>query len=133
MKIVVKYALGIMSLSLAVIVMSQAASHRPEAFLKKIQGKPQEGAKIVQHFCAACHADPPQIPLGAPRIGKVPDWTVRMQTGFETLFQHTQAGYGAMPPRGGCFECTDQQLKKAIEALLPQGLFRNKPNKKSLR
>ena len=28
-----------------------------------------------------------------------------------------------MPPRGGCFECSDEQLKKAIWAMLPDMLI----------
>lgn len=111
----------------ALIVMSwlmgsvsvQAESHHPQEFLDKILGQADEGQQIVQHFCVNCHAKKPLIQLGAPRIGQQADWQVRVQQGLQTLFKHTDEGYHAMPPRGGCFECTDSQLLKAIRAMLP--------------
>lgn len=95
-----------------------ASSHHPEAFLHSIQGQKDEARQIVEHFCSHCHALKPMIPLGAPKIGKVEDWQVRQQQGMQTLFQHTEQGIGLMPARGGCFECSDHQLKMAIEYLI---------------
>ena len=96
-----------------------AASHNPMLFLKNIAGAPDEGQQIADHYCLVCHAKKPQIPLGAPRAGEKYDWDQRIKQGFKTLYQHTEAGMPPMPPRGGCFECSDQQLKLAIMALLP--------------
>jgi cytochrome c5 len=101
-------------------VHASVVTHHPQAFLTRIEGKPNEGALIVKHFCANCHAVKPLIPLGAPRIGVKVDWQERLTHGLDVLFNHTAEGYRAMPPRGGCFECSDSQLKKAIAALLPR-------------
>ena len=94
-------------------------THHPQDFLVSIAGKPDEGQQIVNHFCASCHAMKPLINLGAPRIGQKSDWLLRVNQGLDVLFKHTTEGYNAMPPRGGCFECSDEQLKKAIQVLLP--------------
>jgi len=99
-----------------------AASHHPEDFLKTLNHDPQAGQKIVQHFCANCHAEKPLIPLGAPRPGVLADWKPRMKQGLAAMLQRTDEGIGAMPPRGGCFECSDIQLKLAVLALLPDPL-----------
>jgi cytochrome c5 len=96
-----------------------AAAHHPSAFLERIKSTPDEGEQIVQHFCGTCHAEKPLIPLGAPRPKVSNDWLPRLAAGREVLFQHTNEGLRAMPPRGGCFECTDDQLWLAIKALLP--------------
>jgi len=72
----------------------------------------------VTHFCAICHASHPLIPLGAPRKGHAKDWVVRLKQSRQILFQHVAEGYNAMPARGGCFECSDEQLEKAIENLI---------------
>ena len=96
-----------------------AAKHHPQDFLDSIQGQQDEGKKIVQHFCATCHAIKPVINLGAPKIAEKSDWLIRYKQGLDILFKHTAEGYNAMPPRGGCFECSDDQLKKAIQAMLP--------------
>ena len=96
-----------------------ASSHHPEEFLNQISGKTNEGALIVEHFCVNCHAEKPMIPLGAPRMGVVGDWDPRVKPGFEVLLNHTTEGLNAMPARGGCFECTDEQLILAILEMLP--------------
>jgi cytochrome c5 len=95
-----------------------AETHHPEDFLKSIAGKPQAGRAIVEHFCSVCHSPNPQIQLGAPRQGMASDWQPRLKQGSRALFEHTDMGMGAMPPRGGCFECTDEQLKAAIDYLV---------------
>ena len=87
--------------------------------LNKIKGKKDEGAQIYQHFCVNCHATKPIIPLGAPRLGEINDWSERLKQDIKILFQHTEEGVNAMPPRGGCFECTDQQLALALVEMLP--------------
>lgn len=95
------------------------ATHHPQVFLKSIAGLKNEGAHIVQHYCAMCHAKEPQIQLGAPRIGCLDDWQPRLKQGSTMILKHTYEGLNAMPARGGCFECTDAQLLLAIQALLP--------------
>lgn len=99
-----------------------AASHHPQDFLKSIAGSKNEGAEIVKHYCAMCHAEKPLIQLGAPRLGHRSDWEPRLQQGMDIILKHTDEGLNAMPARGGCFECTDKQLLLAIEALLPESI-----------
>jgi cytochrome c5 len=97
-----------------------ADSHHPEEFLKTIAGTKNEGQQIYSHFCANCHAVKPIIFLGAPRIGEESDWKIRLKQGINVLFKHTDEGLNAMPPRGGCFECTDNQLMMAIIEMVPK-------------
>ncbi|MBA2656267.1 MAG: cytochrome c5 family protein [Tatlockia sp.] len=102
---------------------SLAASHHPQEFLHSIEGTKDEGAQVVSHFCANCHAEKPLIPLGAPRMKIHSDWSPRIKQGLAELFSHTENGFNAMPPRGGCFECSDKQLHLAILAMLPEALI----------
>jgi len=99
---------------------SVAATHKPQAFLAEVSGKPDEGKRIASHFCAVCHAEKPQVPLGAPRQGIDADWAERARQGLAVLRDNTENGLRAMPARGGCFECSDAQLEQAILALLPE-------------
>jgi cytochrome c5 len=96
-----------------------AASHHPQQFLESIRNTEEEGTQIVTHFCANCHAIKPLIELGAPKMHQDCDWHLRIKQGLDGLLKHTAEGYGAMPARGGCFECSDLQLKLAILAMLP--------------
>lgn len=107
-----------------------AASHHPQDFLKEVQGTKQEGQKIVQHFCANCHAEKPLIPIGAPIAGDYDAWKPRVAQGLKVLMSHTEEGMNAMPPMGGCFECSDEQLQKAVFALLPEKAIQDLSSKK---
>lgn len=95
-----------------------ANTHRPQDFLKRVKGTKDEGAQIYKHFCANCHDLKPLIPLGAPRYGEQLDWQNRLND-LNLLFKHTEEGINAMPPRGGCFECTDEQLMLALVEMVP--------------
>ncbi|MCR9192097.1 MAG: c-type cytochrome [Gammaproteobacteria bacterium] len=95
-----------------------SATHRPQDFLDKITGSKTEGQSIVKHYCISCHATHPMIPLGAPRIGHTKDWAPRLKQSQKELWQHVDEGFRAMPARGGCFECSDEQLKQAIAILI---------------
>ncbi|VEG90447.1 c-type cytochrome [Legionella spiritensis] len=103
-----------------------AATHNPETFLAKIKGSKDEGQQIVKEFCATCHAPKPLIELGAPKAQATNDWQPRIKKGLKQLLANTSEGINAMPPRGGCFECTDEQLELAILALLPKALLLDK-------
>lgn len=95
-------------------------SHHPQEFLKSIIGTKDEGEKIYNHFCVNCHAQKPLISLGAPKIGNASEWDPRLKQGLDILFKHTDEGFNAMPTRGGCFECTDNQLILAIIFMVPE-------------
>lgn len=96
-------------------VFAQGASHKPQEFVASLKNDPKAGEKIYQQFCANCHAQKPFIPLGAPTIGDERAWTKRLSKGQEVLLKNTLDGYGAMPARGGCFECSDEQINMSIK------------------
>ena len=101
-------------------LIGNANVHHPQDFLTSIAGSENEGAQIVEHYCATCHAEKPLIQLGAPRIKNKQDWSLRLKQSMSQLFKNTNTGKNAMPARGGCFECTDEQLLLAITELLPE-------------
>ncbi len=102
-----------------------AAEHRPEEFLASIEGSSNVGKKIYDHFCSSCHANNPMIPVGAPRAKMKADWAPYTKNqSIDTMVKVIDTGLGAMPPRGGCFECSDQDLKAAIEYMLPNDTYK---------
>ena len=109
---------------------SVAGSHDPEKFLHDIEGTPDEGEQIVKHYCSSCHAHNPIIPLGAPRMGYPAEWSPRLKQGFAMMFKHASEGLNAMPARGGCFECSDEQLMRAMRFLLKENIKNNQQVKK---
>ncbi|NKB47662.1 MAG: cytochrome c5 family protein [Legionellales bacterium] len=103
---------------LIIIPLISGAAHRPLDQLSQVQDSEQPGELIYQQYCALCHDPNPQIPLGAPRLGMAEDWQTRDLSDREALFERMDNGMGAMPPRGGCFECSDELLQAAIDYLI---------------
>ncbi|MES2217828.1 MAG: c-type cytochrome [Pseudomonadota bacterium] len=104
----------------ATIVTMQTV-HYPTLFVSQLQGDPHAGEKIFKEFCASCHVSDPIINVKAPAIGDEKAWKFRRQLGMNTLLKITINGVGAMPARGGCFECSDEQLRVTIAYMLSGG------------
>ena len=62
--------------------------------------------------CAVCHASGA---ANAPKTGDVAAWEPRMAKGMEVLVQSVQSGLNAMPPKGMCFDCSDEDYAAMIE------------------
>jgi len=99
-------------------VQTMQTFHSPAIFVKQLEGDPDAGRKIFKEFCAACHDKEPVIDVNAPAIGDKKAWAPRRKLGKEILLKITIDGLGAMPARGGCFECSDEQLGKAVQYIL---------------
>ena len=62
--------------------------------------------------CQVCHASGA---ANAPKTGDVAAWEPRMAKGMDTLLASVNNGLNAMPPKGMCFDCTDDDYKALIE------------------
>lgn len=58
-------------------------------------------------FCFACHSTGLS---GAPLPGDVEAWGPRMEKGRDEIIAIMNQGLNAMPPKGLCMTCTDDQL-----------------------
>jgi len=94
--------------------------HHPEALINSLKNDPHAAEKIYDEFCAVCHAQNPDIPLGAPRFQNPSDWDWRIKRGKEVMLKNTYNGITNMPPRGGCFECSDELLEQVTDYMLPK-------------
>ena len=61
--------------------------------------------------CAVCHA---QGVAGAPKTGDAAAWAPRMEKGMEALVASVNKGLNAMPPKGMCFDCSDEEYAALI-------------------
>ncbi|MGA7964290.1 MAG: c-type cytochrome [Gammaproteobacteria bacterium] len=73
------------------------------------------GQKIYQAHCAACHASGA---AGAPRYGDAKQWASRIKLGLDMLHQNALNGIGAMPPKGGCSNCSKDQIISAADYIV---------------
>ena len=92
--------------------------HYPIKFIAGLKNDTDAGKKVYQEYCAACHASRPLIAVRAPRLGHADDWQVYCDMKIKGLLAIVDRGVGVMPARGGCFECSDILLEKAIRYLL---------------
>lgn len=76
---------------------------------------PKSGADVYQASCFACHGTGA---MGAPKKGDAAAWGPRKAQGMETLLSHAIKGFNAMPPKGTCMACSDDEIKAAIEFML---------------
>jgi len=94
--------------------------HHPIQFVSQLKNNPHPGKAIFKEYCASCHAAEPLIDIQAPRINDKTAWKNRRKRGITSLLKTTIQGIGAMPARGGCFECSDTQLRAAVYYMINQ-------------
>ena len=78
-------------------------------------GDKAPGRAIYNKACIVCHAT---RVTNAPRLGDRAAWEPRLAQGIDSLLRTAIDGKGAMPPRGACMDCSDDDLKLAIEYML---------------
>lgn len=75
------------------------------------------GKHRYEETCQMCHqsgiAD-------APKLGDKKAWAPRIAQGMTTLMKHAMEGIKAMPPKGGCTTCDEEEIRKTIEYMVSQ-------------
>lgn len=76
---------------------------------------PRDGATVYGTFCIACHASGVS---DAPITGNADDWAPRIAQGKDILADHAINGFNAMPAKGSCMDCSDDEIVAAIEHMI---------------
>lgn len=66
---------------------------------------------LYNKTCLACHMSGAS---GAPKTGDVKAWQERLVKGMDTLVANASNGINAMPPKGLCMDCSDEEFKALI-------------------
>jgi cytochrome c5 len=77
--------------------------------------EPRSGEEIFNKSCTTCHSTGA---AGAPKLGDAAAWQPRVAQGMDTLHTHAIAGIRGMPPRGLCMDCTDDEVKGAVDYMV---------------
>ncbi len=77
---------------------------------------PMSGEQVYNQFCFACHAAGVS---GAPLFKDPDQWAPRVAKGMEAMMQTSLNGLNAMPAKGTCMTCSDEEIQAAIEHMLP--------------
>ncbi|ETN91498.1 Cytochrome c5 [Gammaproteobacteria bacterium MOLA455] len=75
----------------------------------------RSGGDIYAVNCVACHSSGV---AGAPVMGDVAAWSARLEQGLETVYTNAINGIRGMPMRGTCMDCSDDEVKAAVDHIL---------------
>ena len=78
-------------------------------------GGAMTGQQVYDQFCFACHMAGVG---GAPKLGAAEEWAARVDKGMDELMATTLNGLNAMPPKGTCMTCSDDELNAAVSYML---------------
>lgn len=76
-----------------------------------------DGKAIYEQSCKVCHA---AGVAGAPKLGDKETWAPRIAQGDAKLLENAINGLNAMPPKGTCMNCSDEDLAAAISFMVSQ-------------
>lgn len=74
-----------------------------------------DGEAVYSKTCVSCHA---AGVAGAPKTHDAAAWESRLAGGMDAMVKSAIAGKGAMPPKGLCMDCSDADIKAAIEFMV---------------
>ena len=77
-------------------------------------GEPRSGESVYGSFCTACHE---LGVLSAPKKGDKATWDAKLAAAgsYSQLLTNSINGIRAMPPRGTCMDCSDEEISLAIQ------------------
>ena len=78
---------------------------------------PKSPDEVYQTYCFACHGTGAN---NAPVYGNAEQWAPRIAKGIDVLYESAINGFNgaAMPPRGLCMDCSDDELKATVDYML---------------
>jgi cytochrome c5 len=76
---------------------------------------PRSGEAVYGSSCIACHG---AGVAGAPKFGAAADWAPRIAQGDAALVTNAISGIRGMPPKGTCMNCSDEEIRFAVEYMV---------------
>lgn len=76
------------------------------------EGVDKEIIAIYQRSCISCHLSGA---AGAPKSHDAAAWAPKLAKGMDALVASINDGLNAMPPKGLCFDCSDEQYKALVD------------------
>lgn len=76
---------------------------------------PRSGDQVYTTKCSVCHATGV---AGAPKLGDIAAWAPRIGKGNDSLYTHAISGFNGMPAKGLCMDCSDDEIKAAVDHMV---------------
>ncbi|MBV1931589.1 MAG: c-type cytochrome [Porticoccaceae bacterium] len=93
------------------VIMASDVASAPAAS----SGGSRSGEDVYNSKCTTCHTSGA---AGAPMLGSTEQWADRIGKGIDTLYTGAISGINGMPPKGLCFDCSDDELKAAVDYMV---------------
>jgi len=94
----------------------QDVAAKPQA--KEKTAEPPKGQAIYDKYCMVCHRTGL---ASAPKFRDTADWKARLaEKNVTALTASAIKGINAMPAKGTCIQCSDEEIKAAIEYMVPK-------------
>lgn len=78
-------------------------------------GSAKSGEEIFNSTCTGCHSTGA---AGAPKLGDKAAWAPRIAQGISKVYEHALGGLNAMPPKGMCSSCSDDEIKATVDFMV---------------
>lgn len=79
-------------------------------------GEARSGEQVYSTKCFTCHATGA---AGAPKLGDAAAWAPRVaERGVDGMYASALKGFQAMPAKGLCMDCSDDEIKAAVDHIL---------------
>jgi cytochrome c5 len=79
-----------------------------------------DGFNAEQSYRASCFACHNVGAGGAPKLDDKADWDSRLEKGIDGVMANVINGVNAMPAKGLCFTCTDDDLRAIVDYMIAQ-------------
>lgn len=76
---------------------------------------PRSVEDIYNTGCLACHTSGA---AGAPKFRNAGDWSARLSQGLDMVYGNAINGKGAMPAKGLCSNCSDDEIKSVVDYMI---------------
>jgi len=76
---------------------------------------PRSGEQVFSAACGACHT---AGVAGAPIFADKAAWAPRIKQGNDALWASLNNGKNAMPPKGMCMDCSEDELKAVLAYMI---------------
>ena len=79
-----------------------------------------DGFNAEQKYMASCFACHSTGAAGAPKVGAgmMSEWEPRLEKGLDAVVANAISGVNAMPAKGLCFDCNEDDIRALVEYML---------------
>ena len=83
--------------------------------MEEVAAGPLSGEEVYDQYCSVCHTSGVG---GAPLFADAAAWAPRIAKGMDVLMASTINGINAMPAKGTCMSCSDDELAATVTYML---------------